>query len=235
MLEVQDLSVSYGAVNALSSVTFSAQPGLITAILGANGAGKTTLLRTISGLARTRAGSVRFNGEELIGRTVENIARRGVSHVPEGRGIIAELTVEENFRLATLWCLGRRDRQKAIDETFDLFPRLSGFRRRHASTLSGGERQMLVIGRALISRPRLLLLDEPSLGLAPLVTAQLMALLLDHTIGSDMTVVLVEQNARSALSVSHNAVVLNLGEVVMSDAAAVVAADSDLRHHYLGF
>jgi branched-chain amino acid transport system ATP-binding protein len=235
MLEVQDLSVTYGAVNALSSVTFSAQPGLITAILGANGAGKTTLLRTISGLARTRAGSVRFNGEELIGRTVENIARRGVSHVPEGRGIIAELTVEENLRLATLWCLGRRDRQKAIDETFDLFPRLSGFRRRHASTLSGGERQMLVIGRALISRPRLLLLDEPSLGLAPLVTAQLMALLLDHTIGSDMTVVLVEQNARSALSVSHNAVVLSLGEVVMSDAAAVVAADSDLRHHYLGF
>jgi branched-chain amino acid transport system ATP-binding protein len=235
MLEVQDLSVSYGAVNALSSVTFSAQPGLITAILGANGAGKTTLLRTISGLARTRAGSVRFNGEELIGRSVENIARRGVSHVPEGRGIIAELTVEENLRLATLWCLGRRDRQKAIDETFDLFPRLSGFRPRHASTLSGGERQMLVIGRALISRPRLLLLDEPSLGLAPLVTAELMALLLDHTIGSDMTVVLVEQNARSALSVSHNAVVLNLGEVVMSDAAAVVAADSDLRHHYLGF
>ena len=235
MLEVQDLSVTYGAVNALSSVTFSAQPGLITAILGANGAGKTTLLRTISGLARTRAGSVRFNGEELIGRTVENIARRGVSHVPEGRGIIAELTVEENLRLATLWCLGRRDRQKAIDETFDLFPRLSGFRRRHAATLSGGERQMLVIGRALISRPRLLLLDEPSLGLAPLVTAQLMALLLDHTIGSDMTVVLVEQNARSALSVSHNAVVLSLGEVVMSDAAAVVAADSDLRHHYLGF
>jgi branched-chain amino acid transport system ATP-binding protein len=235
MLEVQDLSVSYGAVNALSSVTFSAQPGLITAILGANGAGKTTLLRTISGLARTRAGSVRFNGEELIGRSVENIARRGVSHVPEGRGIIAELTVEENLRLATLWCLGRRDRQKAIDETIDLFPRLSGFQRRHASTLSGGERQMLVIGRALISRPRLLLLDEPSLGLAPLVTAELMALLLDHTIGSDMTVVLVEQNARSALSVAHNAVVLNLGEVVMSDAAAVVAADSDLRHHYLGF
>ena len=235
MLEVQDLSVSYGAVNALSSVTFSAQPGLITAILGANGAGKTTLLRTISGLARARAGSVRFNGEELIGRSVENIARRGVSHVPEGRGIIAELTVEENLRLATLWCLGRRDRQKAIDETIDLFPRLSGFQRRHASTLSGGERQMLVIGRALISRPRLLLLDEPSLGLAPLVTAQLMELLRNHTDGTDLTVVLVEQNARSALSVSVDAVVLNLGEVVVSDTAAAVAADSGLRHHYLGF
>jgi branched-chain amino acid transport system ATP-binding protein len=131
--------------------------------------------------------------------------------------------------------MGRRERQKTIEATFELFPRLSGFRRRHASTLSGGERQMLVLGRALISRPKLLLLDEPSLGLAPLVTAQLMALLRDHTQGTDLTVVLVEQNARSALSVSQDAVVLNLGEVVMSDEAAVIAADSGLRHHYLGF
>jgi branched-chain amino acid transport system ATP-binding protein len=235
VLEVQDLSVSYGAVQALSSVTFSAQPGAITAVLGANGAGKTTLLRSISGLAKTRSGSVRFEGEELLGRAVESIARRGVAHVPEGRGIIEELSVEDNLRLATLWCMGRRERQGAIEATFELFPRLSGFRRRHASTLSGGERQMLVVGRALISRPRLLLLDEPSLGLAPLVTARLMALLRDRTVGSDMTVVLVEQNARSALSVSHNAVVLNLGEVVVSDSADVVAADSGLRHHYLGF
>jgi branched-chain amino acid transport system ATP-binding protein len=235
MLDVRDLSVSYGAVNALTSVTFSAQPGAITAVLGANGAGKTTLLRTISGLVGTRSGSVRFEGEELLGRPVENIARRGVAHVPEGRGIIEELTVEDNLRLATLWCMGRRDRHAAIEATFELFPQLSGLHRRHASMLSGGERQMLVLGRALISRPRLLLLDEPSLGLAPLVTAQLMTLLRDHTVGSDMTVVLVEQNARSALSVSHHAVVLNLGEVVASDSAEVVAADSDLRHHYLGF
>ena len=199
MLEIQDLSVSYGAVDALKSVTFSARPGAITAILGANGAGKTTLLRTISGLVKPRAGTIRFAGEELLGRAVEDIARRGVAHVPEGRGVIAELTVEENLRLATLWCMGRRERQEAIEAMFELFPRLSGFRRRHASTLSGGERQMLVIGRALISRPKLLLLDEPSLGLAPLVTAQLMALLRDHTEGTDMTVVLVEQNARSAL------------------------------------
>jgi branched-chain amino acid transport system ATP-binding protein len=235
MLDVQDLSVSYGAVNALRSVTFAAQPGAITAVLGANGAGKTTLLRTISGLVTTRSGSVRFEGEELLGRPVENIARRGVAHVPEGRGIIEELTVEENLRLATLWCLGRRERPAAIEATYELFPQHRALHRRHASTLSGGERQMLVLGRALISRPRLLLLDEPSLGLAPIVTAQLMALLRDHTVGSDMTVVLVEQNARSALSVSHNAVVLNLGQVVVSDSAEVVAADSDLRHHYLGF
>jgi len=235
MLEIRELSVSYGAIDALRSVTLTARPGAITAILGANGAGKTTLLRTISGLVKPRAGSIRFSGEELLGRAVEDIARHGVAHVPEGRGVIAELTVEENLRLATLWCMGHRERQGAIEATFELFPRLSRFRRRHASTLSGGERQMLVIGRALISRPKLLLLDEPSLGLAPLVTAQLMALLRDHTQGTDMTVVLVEQNARSALSVSQRAVVLNLGEVVVSDEAATIAADSGLRHHYLGF
>jgi branched-chain amino acid transport system ATP-binding protein len=235
VLEIKDLSVSYGAVRALRSVSFEAQPGSITAVLGANGAGKTTLLRTISGLVRPRTGSVHFNGEELLGRRVETIARQGVAHVPEGRGIIEELTVEENLRLATLWCLKRRERQTAIEEILELFPRLMGFRHRHASTLSGGERQMLVLGRALISRPRLLLLDEPSLGLAPLVTAQLMGLLRDHATGTDVTVVLVEQNARSALSVSQHAVVLNLGEVVVSSSAAEVAADEGLRHHYLGF
>ncbi|HVA07040.1 MAG TPA: ABC transporter ATP-binding protein [Acidimicrobiales bacterium] len=235
MLEVRDLSVSYGAVEALKSVTFSAQPGSITAILGANGAGKTTLLRSISGLVKARSGAVRFDGEDLLGEAVEDVARRGVAHVPEGRGVIAELTVEDNLRLATLWCMRRRERQGAIEKIFELFPRLSGFRKRHASTLSGGERQMLVIGRALISDPKLLLLDEPSLGLAPLVTRQLMELLRDHTQGTDMTVVLVEQNARSALSVSHSAVVLNLGEVVASAEAAVIADDTNLRHHYLGF
>jgi branched-chain amino acid transport system ATP-binding protein len=235
MLEVRDLSVSFGAVNALRSVSFEAAPGAVTAVLGANGAGKTTLLRTISGLVKPKDGSVRFDGKSLLGRHVEAIVRLGVSHVPEGRGVIEELTVEENLRLATLWRLHRNERQAAIAEIFDLFPRLQRFRRQHASTLSGGERQMLVLGRALISRPRLLLLDEPSLGLAPMVTAQLMELLRNRTEGTDMTVVLVEQNARSALSVSHHAVILNLGQVVVSDTAATVAADERLRHHYLGF
>jgi branched-chain amino acid transport system ATP-binding protein len=235
MLEVKDLSVSYGAVTALRSVSFTAAPGAITAVLGANGAGKTTLLRTISGLVKPLSGSVTFAGEELLGRKVEVVARKGVAHVPEGRGIIDELTVEENLRLATLWCLRRGERQAAIAEILELFPRLATFRHRHASTLSGGERQMLVLGRALISRPKLLLLDEPSLGLAPLITASLMSLLRDQTEGSDLTVVLVEQNARSALSVSGQAVVLNLGEVVVADVAATVAADEGLRRHYLGF
>jgi branched-chain amino acid transport system ATP-binding protein len=235
MLEVENLSVSYGAVDALRSVSFKAPPGEITAVLGANGAGKTTLLRTISGLVKPRAGSVFFEGDRLVGRSVESIARRGVSHVPEGRGVIEELSVDENLRLATLWCLRRRERQRGINEIFELFPRLEGFRRWNASALSGGERQMLVLGRALISRPRLLLLDEPSLGLAPIVTAQLMGILLEQTAHKDLTVVLVEQNARSALSVSHRAVILNLGQVVVSDSSDVIAGDDNLRHHYLGF
>jgi branched-chain amino acid transport system ATP-binding protein len=235
VLEVQDLSVSYGAVNALRSVSFTAEKGRITAVLGANGSGKTTLLRTISGLTKPKNGSVRFLGQEMLGKSVESIARRGVAHVPEGRGVIEELTVEENLRVATLWCLGPGHRQAAIDAMLDLFPRLGGFRHRHASMLSGGERQMLVLGRALITRPRLLLLDEPSLGLAPLVSAQLMTLLLEQTTAADMTVVLVEQNARSALSIARRAVVLNLGEVVANDAAAEIAGDNELRRHYLGF
>jgi branched-chain amino acid transport system ATP-binding protein len=235
MLEVRDLSVSFGAVRALRSVSFDAEPGAVTAVLGANGAGKTTLLRTISGLVKPKDGKITFEGADLTGRSVEGVARMGVSHVPEGRGVIEELTVEENLRLATLWCLPRRQRSASIDQILELFPRLQLFRKRQASLLSGGERQMLVLGRALISRPRLLLLDEPSLGLAPLITAQLMGLLREQTEGTDMTVVLVEQNARSALSVSHRAVILNLGQVVVSDDAAVVAADDALRHHYLGF
>ena len=235
MLEVRDLSVSFGAVQALRSVSFDAEPGAVTAVLGANGAGKTTLLRTISGLVKAKNGKITFDGTDLSGRSVEGVARMGVSHVPEGRGVIEELTVEENLRLATLWSLPRRQRSASIDQILELFPRLQLFRKRQASLLSGGERQMLVLGRALISRPRLLLLDEPSLGLAPLVTAQLMGLLREQTEGTDMTVVLVEQNARSALSVSHRAVILNLGQVVVSDDAAVVAGDDALRHHYLGF
>jgi branched-chain amino acid transport system ATP-binding protein len=235
VLEVRDLSVSYGAVQALRSVSFDAAPGAITAVLGANGAGKTTLLRTISGLVKPNGGSVRFDGSGMLGRKVESVARMGVAHVPEGRGVIEELTVEENLRLATLWSLRKQERASAIAEILELFPRLQTFRRRQAATLSGGERQMLVLGRALISRPRLLLLDEPSLGLAPLVTRQLMGLLRDQTEDKDITVVLVEQNARSALSVSHHAVILNLGQVVVSDDAATVAADDALRHHYLGF
>jgi len=235
VLAIEGVSVSYGAVRALDGVALEADTGMITAVLGANGAGKTTLLRAISGLVKPSAGTIVFDGVTLTGMPVEDIVRRGVAHVPEGRGVIQELTVEENLRLGALWSMGRRQRRAAIDQVYELFPLLATRRQRHASTLSGGERQMLAIGRALVAAPKVLLLDEPSLGLAPIVTAQLMTVLRDLTEASELTVVLVEQNARSALSVAQRAVVINLGKVVVSDSAAAVAADTDLRHHYLGF
>ncbi len=235
MLEVDGLTVSYGPVRALRGVSFAARPSTITAVLGANGAGKTTLLRAMTGLVRPQEGSVRFDDHELTGLPVEEVVRLGVAHVPEGRGVIDQLTVEENLRLGALWRKDKSDRKRALAETYDLFPPLAERRRRLGAALSGGERQMLAIGRALVSRPRVLLLDEPSLGLAPLVTAQLMALLAELTLLASLTVILVEQNARSALSVATWAVVINLGQVVVSDTAAAVGTDTGLRHHYLGF
>jgi branched-chain amino acid transport system ATP-binding protein len=235
MLDVDDLSVSYGAVKALRGVTFQAQDGSVTAVLGANGAGKTTLLRTVSGLVKQQSGTVSYDGVKLSGLSVENIVRLGISHVPEGRGVIEELTVDENLRLGTLWQFNRRQRKSVLDEIYELFPPLAERRSRMASTLSGGERQMLAIGRALSSKPKLLLLDEPSLGLAPLVTAQIMALVRRLARETRLTVVLVEQNVRSALSIAEEAVVINLGRVVVADRAETVAADTQLRHHYLGF
>jgi branched-chain amino acid transport system ATP-binding protein len=226
MLRLEGLTAAYGPVVALDDVSLEVADGEIATVLGANGAGKTTLLRTISGLVRARSGRVLLDGREIGGAKVEEIVRLGVAHVPEGRGVIGELTVEENLRLGGLW---RRARDAS--DVFDLFPRLQERLPQPASTLSGGERQMLVIGRALMARPRLLLLDEPSLGLAPRVTAQIMGLLRDLRERTGLTVVLVEQNARSALSVADRAIVLALGRVVASDETL----DDQLRHAYLGF
>jgi branched-chain amino acid transport system ATP-binding protein len=226
MLRLEGLTAAYGPVVALDDVSLDVAEGEIATVLGANGAGKTTLLRTISGLVRARSGRVLLDGREIGEAKVEEIVRLGVAHVPEGRGVIAELTVEENLRLGGLW---RRTRDAG--DVFDLFPRLQERLAQPASTLSGGERQMLVIGRALMARPRLLLLDEPSLGLAPRVTAQIMGLLRDLRERTGLTVVLVEQNARSALSVADRAIVLALGRVVASEETL----DDQLRHAYLGF
>jgi len=235
VLEVEGLRVSYGAIQALQGVSFSAEPSSITAVLGANGAGKTTLLRAMTGMVKAQGGRVRFDGRDLVGLPVEEVVRRGVAHVPEGRGVIDELTVEENLRLGGLWRRNRADSRRASGELYELFPPLADRRRKLGATLSGGERQMLAVGRALMSRPRALLLDEPSLGLAPLVTAQLMGVLVELTRVAELTVVLVEQNARSALSVADRALVLNLGRVVVADSAEAVGANASLRHHYLGF
>jgi branched-chain amino acid transport system ATP-binding protein len=233
-LAVEEVAAGYGGVLALQSVSVTVRPATITAVLGANGAGKTTLLRTISGVIRPRRGRVLVGGQDVTGRSAEDMARSGVAHVPEGQGVIAELTVQENLRLGAFWRSGRATRAGALAEAYQRFPVLAGARNRAAGTLSGGERQMLVIARALMARPRVLLLDEPSLGLAPKIVSQVMEL----TAGlreTGLTVLLVEQNARSALSIADQGIVLNLGKVVVTADAATLAADVGLRKHYLGF
>ncbi|OZM74230.1 ABC transporter ATP-binding protein [Amycolatopsis antarctica] len=234
-LEVRGLTARYGAVTALDGVDIIARPGSITAVLGANGAGKTTLLRTISGLVPDAEGSVLLGGRELGRTAAETIARAGIAHVPEGRGVITELTVEENLRLGELLGTARRGFRHRLDEVYDMFPALAERRRREANSLSGGERQMLVIGRALLTAPEVLLLDEPSLGLAPRIVARIFELLRELVDTRGLTVLLVEQNARSALSIADTGFVLNLGRVVAADDAASLAADDELRHAYLGF
>jgi branched-chain amino acid transport system ATP-binding protein len=233
MLEVTDLETAYGPVRALRGVSFTVPEATITAVLGANGAGKTSLLRTLSGLVRARAGRIALDGEDIGRVPVEHIVRRGMAHVPEGRGVIAELSVEENLRLGGLWRGdGGRD---GLDDVYELFAPLRERRALAAHTLSGGERQMLAIGRALMAKPRLLLLDEPSLGLAPRVAAQIMTLLARLRDETGLTVLLVEQNAKGALSVADRGIVLSLGRVVAADEPAARAADDALRHAYLGF
>ena len=235
MLEISNITVAYGGVVALDNVSLSVPDGSITAVLGANGAGKTTLVRTISGLVRPRAGSVLLGDQQLVGRSPEAIARLGVGHVPEGHGIISELSVDENLRLGGLWRRDRADQRVAIEEAYELFPPLLARRNVHASSLSGGERQMLSIGRAMVARPTALLLDEPSLGLAAGLLAQIMGRLTALVTERKLSVLLIEQNARSALSVADEAVVLSLGRIELRDSAAHLAGDDAVRHAYLGF
>ncbi|MEY5018550.1 MAG: hypothetical protein RJB54_468 [Actinomycetota bacterium] len=234
-LVVNNLSVSHGAISALRNVTFSVEPGQLAAVIGSNGAGKTTLLRTLSGLKDASTGNAEWQGREMLGKKPDELVRRGISHVSEGKSVIPELTVKENLVLGGIWRANRSDTNSAIAEVVELFPRLGERMGQSADTLSGGERQMLAIGRALVSRPKLLLLDEPSLGLAPLVIEQIFETIdkLRHKLG--LTVVLVEQNAMSALEIADTGVIINLGEVVASGKASDLINDPALRAAYLGY
>jgi branched-chain amino acid transport system ATP-binding protein len=233
-LAVEDLAAGYGAVRVLDGVSVTVTAGTITAVLGANGAGKTTLLRAIDGFVRPSKGRILLDGTDLARRRPEDIARAGVAHVPEGQGVITELSVAENLRLGALM-RERSSRAAALEDIYNRFGVLADRKNLAAGTLSGGERQMLVIARALLAAPRVLLLDEPSLGLAPKIVAAVMDLIRRLRDENGLTIVLVEQNARSALAIADQGVVLNLGKIVAKSEAAVLAADEALRRHYLGF
>jgi branched-chain amino acid transport system ATP-binding protein len=234
VLNVENLEVTYGAIRAVQGVSFDVGEGELVTLVGANGAGKSSILRALSGIVPAR-GRARFGALDLLSARSPRIVRAGLVQVPEGREILARLTVEENLALGA-W--GRRDRravEEDIAEQFERFPVLARRRSLPAGQLSGGEQQILAIARALVARPKLLLLDEPSLGLAPLMVRQVMELVAGLREAGGLTVLLVEQNARSALAIADHGMVLNLGKVVASADAAALAADVGLRKHYLGF
>jgi branched-chain amino acid transport system ATP-binding protein len=234
MLEVKDLSVRYGAIKALSGVSLSVRKGEILTLIGANGAGKTTTLRAISGMVKPVGGSVvSFEGDSIIGQRPDQLVRRGLSHCPEGRGIFSNMTVEENLRLGAFTRTDASGIEEDKKRVFELFPRLLERRKQSAGTLSGGEQQMLAIGRALLARPRLLLLDEPSLGLAPQLVQTIFKIIREIN-ARGVTILLVEQNAHMALQVAHNAVVLETGSVAMSGPAGELAKSEAVRKAYLG-
>lgn len=237
MLKVQGLCTHYGSVKALSDISFTAAEGKITTVIGANGAGKSTLLRTISGLVKPKVGSITWRDRELIGVPSSKIVRSGIAHVPEGHAVIAQLTVNENIEMGSLFRRRRNksDVVKATQEVYELFPRLAERRTQLAGSLSGGERQMLAISRALVSRPELLLLDEPSLGLAPLIVEQIIQTVSELCKETGLTVLLVEQNANTALAVADHGVLIAQGAVVANLPASEMMADTSLRAAYLGY
>ena len=234
MLEVKDLKAYYGPSQALHGINFSLAKGGITTLLGANGAGKTTTLRAICGMVRAE-GTVTIDGEPVTGKPTETVVRLGVGHVPEGRGTFTELSVEENLRVAAYT---RRDKAAAardLDMVFTYFPRLKERMAQQAGTLSGGEQQMLAISRALMLGPRLMLLDEPSFGLAPLIVQEIFRIMRRINEEAKVSMLLVEQNAALALDLADHAYVLETGRVVMSGTSADVKSDEQIRKSYLGY
>ena len=234
-LVVENLTIDHGAIRAIDNVSFTVPTGQLAAVIGANGAGKTTLLRTLSGLKESKSGSATWNGKSILGVRPEDLARSGIMHVSDGKSVIAELTVKENLALAGLWRKDKKDVAAVTAEVVELFPVLGQRMSQSSGSLSGGERQMLAIGRALIARPKMLLLDEPSLGLAPLIIEQIFQTIKSLVAKMNLTVVLVEQNAMGALKIADEGIVLNLGSVVAVDSAQTLLNDPAVRAAYLGF
>ena len=234
MLEVKDLCVSYGAISALGGISFQIEAGRIVTLIGANGAGKTTTLRTLSGLLRAKSGSVTFRGADLTQLPPHQIVARGLCHVPEGRMIFANLTIDENLAMGAYLQTDAIRIARNRDYVFGIFPRLKERLTQAAGTLSGGEQQMLAIGRALMSDPKLLMLDEPSLGIAPKLISTIFEKIVEINRDHGTTILLVEQNAKLALEISHDAYVLETGRIVMQGASAELRANPELKAAYLG-
>ena len=233
MLKIDNIDVYYGAIHALKGISLEVNEGEIVTLIGANGAGKSTTLRTISGLLKPKAGSITFLGQSIVGVRAHEIVKKGISQVPEGRRVFAEMTVMENLDLGAFVRKDKAGIQQDLKHVFELFPRLEERKNKSAGTLSGGEQQMLAMGRALMSRPKLLLLDEPSMGLAPLLIKEIFNIIVDIN-KSGTTVLLVEQNANMALSIANRAYVLETGRITLSGKAQDLAASEDVRKAYLG-
>jgi len=234
-LKVSELTVHHGAICAINQISLDVPTGKLAAIIGSNGAGKTTLLRTLSGLNKPTSGAMNWLGESILGNKPETLVRRGISHVSEGKSVVPELTVRENLELGAIWRRDKKELQDSLEQVTNIFPRLGERIQQRSDTLSGGERQMLAIGRAIMAKPKLLLLDEPSLGLAPLVIEQIFQSIRDLTTSMGLTVLLVEQNAMGALKIADLGIVLNLGTVVAVNDAQTLINDPAVRAAYLGY
>ena len=234
MLEVSQLKAGYGAIEALHGISFDVRPGEIVTLIGANGAGKSTTLRAISGLVRARSGDIRFEGRSVVGMAPHEIVGMGLAHVPEGRMVFPNLTVMENLRMGAYLQRDKAVVAGVLEEVFEMFPRLRERERQLAGTLSGGEQQMLAIGRALMGRPRFLMLDEPSLGIAPLLVKSIFEQVVRINRDRGLAILLVEQNANLALRVSQRGHVLETGRIALSAEASSLLADPAVRKAYLG-
>nr|WP_238990959.1 ABC transporter ATP-binding protein [Streptococcus uberis] len=233
MLTVENLSINYGAIEAVKEVSFRVEEGEVVTLIGANGAGKTSILRTISGLVRPKSGRISFLGEDIHKSQARKIVAKGLFQVPEGRHVFAGLTVMENLEMGAFLKKDKADNQKTLKMIFDRFPRLEERKHQDAATLSGGEQQMLAMGRALMSKPKLLLLDEPSMGLAPIFIQEIFDIIQDIQ-KQGMTVLLIEQNANKALSIADRAYVLETGKVVLSGKGSELLASDQVKKAYLG-